>query len=122
MTGQCQPHPAPASRETDHSILCVERVLELSPGSSDVAWLLTDLADAYMLSGRFEDAIAWSKRSLKAGLEGEFTYRTLAVSYAHLDRMSEAHQAIGTVLAMKPNRTVANIAWRDGPPTPQDRI
>ena len=71
----------------------------------------------YWFAGRYEDAIAASKKALHIDPEDVTTFRNLAVIYATVGEEKEARAAAAEVLRLDPNFSIAhhfkNIRWED---------
>jgi adenylate cyclase len=86
----------------------LEKAMRLNPYYPDV--YLWYLATAYDSLGRCSDVVATVKR-MQDPSEGQ---RLLAISYAHLGMMDEAHAAAAKVLRLHPGFTIRE--WRHRPP------
>jgi len=71
----------------------------------------------YWFAGRYEEAIAASKKALHVNPDDITTFRNLAAIYATLGREEEAHAAAAEVLRLDPNFTIEryfkNMPWKD---------
>jgi len=90
------------------SVELLEKAMRLNPYYPDV--YLWYLATAYDSLGRYSDVVATVKR-MQDPSEGQ---RLLAISYAHLGMMNEAHAAAAEVLRLHPGFTISQ--WRHRPP------
>ena len=76
--------------------------------------------------GRYEEAVAWQRRSLDANPNHPTAHLHLAIALAHLGRLEEARAAARVVLALAPHFTIASylaankftdspahLAWRE---------
>ena len=66
--------------------------MHLSPDHTNFPDYLWAVGFAHFAAGRYEDAIKWSKRSMRAGGTSYFCC-TVASSYAHLGRLADARAA-----------------------------
>ncbi len=69
---------------------------------------------------RFEKATFWARRSLERA-PGPLAIRTLAASYAHLDRPSEARSALEEELRLEPDLTLSKVRHQN-PSTDPDYL
>ncbi len=90
------------------SVELLEKAMRLNPYYPDV--YLWYLATAYDFLGRYPDVVATVKR-MQDPSEGQ---RLLAISYAHLGMMDDAHAAAAEVLRLHPGFTIRE--WRHRPP------
>jgi TolB-like protein/class 3 adenylate cyclase len=96
------------AEQPKRSVKLLEKAMRLNPYYPD--WYLWYLADAYDALGRSEEVIATVRR-MEDPSEGR---RLLAVNYAHLGMMEEAHAAAREVLRLHPGFTISE--WRERPP------
>jgi adenylate cyclase len=94
--------------QPETSVGLLQKAMRLNPYYPD--WYLWYLADAYDALGRAEDVIAAIQR-MDNQSEG---CRLLAVNYAHLGMMKEAHHAAAEVMRLHPGFTVSE--WSTRPP------
>jgi tetratricopeptide (TPR) repeat protein len=66
------------------------------------AWYVGDLAWAYLLMNRREDAIASAQTSIDIDPDYPFNYMLLAIAFAELGREQEAHTAVENLLRIDP--------------------
>jgi len=64
--------------------------------------------------GRWEQAVAWCRRSIEANRNYSQVHLGLAAALAQLNRLEEAHSAVKAGLALDPAFTVSrlNAAWK----------
>ena len=100
--------------------------LRLSPRDSHAfAWFAT-AGFAKDFLGRYEEAIAWQRRSIEANGNFPTSHFHLAIALAHLGRLEEARAAARAGLALNPQLTIASyragnmfsdspahLAWRE---------
>jgi len=82
----------------------LERAMRLCPIYP--AWYVGDLAFAYLLMDRHQDAIAAAKEAIRIDPDYIYSYFAMAVTYAELDRLDEAHEAAQNVLRIEPKGSV----------------
>jgi adenylate cyclase len=64
--------------------------------------ILTGIALAYIALGRFEEAVAVSKKALRQNQTYANSYRCLAAAFAQLGRHAEAKEAAARLLELDP--------------------
>lgn len=104
----------------------VREALRLSPRDLSVfVWLaIAGYAKDYL--GRYEEAVAWQRRSIEANGNYPTSHFHLAIALAHLGRLEEARAPARVGLALDPHFTIANyllanrfsdspahLAWRE---------
>jgi TolB-like protein len=109
--------------ETEAHVL---EALRLSPRDTLVfAWLAAaGFAKDYL--GRYEEAVAWQRRSIEANGNHPTSHFHLAIALAHLARLDEARAAARVGLSLDPHFTIASflagtkfsdspahLAWRE---------
>ena len=100
--------------------------IRLSPRDARLNdWLaIAGFAKDYL--GRYEEAVAWQRRSLDANPNFPTSHFHLAIALAHLGRLEEARAAARAGLALAPQFTIASylaankfsdspdhLAWRE---------
>lgn len=103
----------------DDAFNCYARAYELSPGAPEAYQSLAGMGGAEMMRGNYEAAIEWCLKSLATFHDWLFTYITLAVAYAQLDRMDEARAMVRRVRELSPNLTIKVI--EDGADPEEDQ-
>jgi TolB-like protein len=109
--------------ETEAHVL---EAIRLSPRDAHLnGWLsVAGFAKDYL--GRYEEAVAWQRRSLDGNPNNQTSHLHLAIALAHLGRLEEARAAARVVLAFAPHFTIASylaankfsdspahLAWRE---------
>jgi adenylate cyclase len=74
------------------------------------AWYLGDLAWAYLLLDRREDAITTAQISTRIDPDYPFNYMVLAITFAELERELEARTAIESLLRIDPKYSLRGFA------------
>ena len=82
----------------------LKRAMRLSPIYP--AWYLGDLAFAYLLMDRLEDAIATAKESIKIDPEYIYNYHVLAIAHAELGQAEAARAAVDKMLHIEPKMSI----------------
>ena len=74
-----------------------------------------ELATAYYLSGRYEDAIAAAYKTVREAPEYYFGYIALAAAHAEVGQIDQAVNAAQTLLRLRPFFTIdwATAPYRD---------
>ena len=69
-----------------------------------------------------EDAVEWSKRSIRAG-SAPFFWLIVASSYAHLGRLDDAHAAMEQLARHEPGYSLADaeLGWSPAVPSLLER-
>jgi adenylate cyclase len=97
------------TRRPDEAIERLERALRLSPKDPQRPEFLYAMAVAHFGAARYEEAADWATRSLRLRSDHPSTHRYLAASYAHLGRIDEARAALGQVLKLVPDFSLAEF-------------
>jgi adenylate cyclase len=90
----------------------LKRAMRLSPIYP--AWYLGDLAFAYLLMDRLDDAIATAKESIKIDPDYIYNYQVLAVAHAELRQAEAARTAVENILRIEPMMSIRT--FRDSQP------
>ncbi len=109
----------------EEAIAHVEKALRLDPRSPLKAEWLTFMSVAHFAAGRYEDAVDWSKQSVRVNPNNAFAHGALAASYAQLGRIDEARAALAEVLRVEPDLTLGKVRDRLSPtvdPDPLERF
>ncbi len=89
-------------------VVSIKKAMRLCPIYP--AWYVGDLAWAYLLMDRREDAIATAQRSIEIDPDYIYTYCVLAIVFAELDREQEAHTAVENILRIEPKYSLRIFA------------
>ena len=84
----------------EEAIELIERAMRLNP--TPPSWYLDNLGRAYLLTKRYEEAIATFKRVLNRNPDYWVSYVYLAASYANLGRQKEAQAVVAEVQRINP--------------------
>jgi len=87
----------------------VREALRLSPRDSAVFHWLMFVGGANIVLGRYEEAVVWLERSIKANRNNPLCHFHLAGTFACLGRLEEAQAAARAGLALNPQFTVARF-------------
>ena len=87
----------------DHSL----RAMQLSPVAPDNYACAGHIGLAHFLSGRFEDAATWSRRSIHLNEHFFYSHLHLALSLAHLGRLQEAKRELALAMSIWPDFQLA---------------
>jgi tetratricopeptide (TPR) repeat protein len=79
-----------------------ERAVRLSPLGPDAFWFEHFLSQAYYLSGRYEDAVAWARMSDAHNSANTANLRCFIAGLAALNQVDEARQIAGRLLQLVP--------------------
>jgi tetratricopeptide (TPR) repeat protein len=86
----------------------IEQAIALDPRSPDVASYLRVKCDAYLLLGKYDDAIAACEKSL-ALQDSWLPYVDLVAAYAQKGDMAKTAVAKAEVLKRQPQMSIANV-------------
>jgi adenylate cyclase len=92
----------------EEAIVLFEKATRLNPMPPD--WLLENLAIAYMMAGRYEEAIVVLNRVLHRNPDYLSAWVNLAVIYSSLGRGEEARAAVAEVLRLNPKFSLEHYA------------
>ena len=93
----------------EEAIRSSERAVRMSPVDPQLYVTLTNIGQALIELGRFDEAIVAGKKALRHNPSYVATYNCLASAFAHLGRDAEAHDATARVLEIDPAFTIS--AW-----------
>ena len=85
------------------------RVAELSRNDPNSSNTLTGVAHAYMIMGRYTEALSWAERSLGANRSHSATYWMLVAGNALLGRMDLSRHYLALLTKVAPDTTLASI-------------
>ncbi len=74
------------------------------------AWYVGDLAWAYLLMNRLEDAIAAAQDAIRLDPDYVYTYMVLAIAFSELGREQEGRIAVENILRIEPDYSVHTFA------------
>jgi adenylate cyclase len=96
--------------ELDEARENLKTAIKLSPRDPLTMAFTNVLGMACIMAGDFEEALEWSKRSLRwPSPLGYWNHATLASAYASLDRMDEAREALKGAFQVKPDLSVSYL-------------
>ncbi len=94
----------------------LKRAMRLSPIYP--AWYLGDLAFAYLLMDRLEDAIETAKESIKIDPDYIYNYYVIAIAHAELGQVDTARAAVEKMLNIEPKMSIRTFhdsqPYKDG--------
>jgi tetratricopeptide (TPR) repeat protein len=94
----------------DEAIPVINNAFRLNPFPID--WQFTALGNAYLVLGRYEEALANHKKALERNPDNFFSSFFLASIYGHLGRGEEAHAAAKELLRLNPSFSVEQwVNW-----------
>jgi adenylate cyclase len=79
-----------------------EKAIRLSPRDPFLWFYFSTLAMVHLHARRYEDAVEWARRSIRANPRFPFSHARLAASYGHLGRRNEARTAVEELLRVQP--------------------
>jgi tetratricopeptide (TPR) repeat protein len=104
------------AEETEAHVL---EALRLSPRGAHLFSMLAVAGFAKDYLGRYEEAVAWRRRSIDANPNFPTSHFHLAIALAHLGRLEEARAAARAGLALASHFTIASYLaankFSDGP-------
>jgi adenylate cyclase len=100
------------SGQAEEAIRSFERAIRLSPLDPMNFMSFAGLASAFIRLGRFDEAVAAAKKSLRQSQTYTGAYRCLAAASAHLGREAEAREAVVRILELEPNFRISE--WLPG--------
>ena len=103
----------------EETVAHVLEALRLSPRGAHLFSMLAVAGFAKDYLGRYEEAVAWQRRSIDANPNFPTSHFHLAIALAHLGRLEEARAAARAGLALAPHFTIASYLaankFSDGP-------
>jgi TolB-like protein len=98
-----------AAGNYEAALACKLRALALSPAAPERFWSLSGIARTHLSAGRFEEALLWGLRAIEANPAFDETHAAIVASYAQLDQMQEARDALAELVAINPQATIPNL-------------
>jgi adenylate cyclase len=86
-----------------------EKAIRLSPRDPILWFYLSVSAWVHFQANRYEDAVEWAKRSIRANPRFFFSRAVLAASYGHLGRGDEARAAVEELLRVQPGYSLTFV-------------
>jgi adenylate cyclase len=98
----------------EEAIRSSERAVRMSPVDPQLYVTLTNIGQALIELGRFDEAIVAGKKALRQNPSYVATYNCLASAFAHLGRGAEAREAATRLLDVDPAFTISSWIARGG--------
>lgn len=92
------------AEETDNHVL---EALRLSPRDTAAYLWMNYAGTARNHLGRWDQAVAWFRRSIEANRNHPYSHFRRAAALAHLDRIEEAHAGVEAGLALNPTFAIS---------------
>jgi adenylate cyclase len=105
----------------DEGLANTEKAIRLSPRDQSLWLNFFAAASAHHSARRYEDAVEWARRSIRANPRFPYSHATLASSYAHLGRIDEARAVVEELLRVQPGGRVGPRKCRLGRPVTASR-
>ena len=93
----------------EESIEMVEKAIRLSPQDELMHEYLFTIGSAHFLSGRYDKAVEFARKSLDIRADRPGAYRLLAASYGLLGQTEEAERAAGHLKRLSPRFTAEHL-------------
>ena len=90
--------------QPEEAILVLKNASRLNPFPDD--WQLTFVGNAYLVAGRYEEALAYYKQAQKRNSDNIWPYYFQAAIYGHLGRQEEARAVAKELLRLEPKFSV----------------
>ena len=87
------------------AVQAIEVAIRLSPRDIKIGRFMARMAEAQLCLGNFEEAIEWGRKSVREPGIQYFAYTFPISAMGHLDRLVDAEELIGELLAWKPEFT-----------------
>ena len=95
--------------EPDEAIDEAETAIRLSPRDPELFHFFVAIGIAHFVAGRYDEAVAWAEKSVRARPSIPGPLRLLTTSLAHLDRVDEAREVFKRVLEITPHVSATGI-------------
>ena len=96
--------------QVEAAVADFEHAMRLSPLDPTMFRTYAGLAFAYLLQGRFSEAVVWGQRGLAENPSFSPTHRALAAALAHLGRLDEARAVVAKLREIVPELTIGKFA------------
>jgi len=106
--------------EPDMAIEHLAKAMRLSPVDPETSRMQAGIAMAHLLSGRYEEALSWAQKAVRAQPSHLTSIRLLAASSALAGRLDEARKAIERLLRIDPASRISTLKERLPFRRPQD--
>ena len=103
--------------QPEEAIRSFVRTIRLSPFDPSLFSAFTGMGAAFIGLGRFDEAVAATKKAIRQNPLYPMTYRCLAIAQAHLRREAEAREAAAGLLKLEPGFRISE--WPAGRWLPQ---
>jgi adenylate cyclase len=100
--------------QPEEAIRSYERAIRLSPSDSSLFLTFTGMGTAFIGLGRFDEAVAATKKALRENQAFSTAYRCLASALAHLGREAEAREAAAGLFELEPDFRISEWVARGG--------
>jgi adenylate cyclase len=103
--------------DADIAIEHFQRALRLNPLDPELGYMLSGLGFAYLVAGRYEDALLMGLKSLQESPNWTAGHRLVVICMVNLGRLDEARVAANRIMELWPETTVSaiklQIAYKD---------
>ncbi|WP_143270890.1 adenylate/guanylate cyclase domain-containing protein [Bradyrhizobium brasilense] len=99
---------------SEEAIRSFERAVRLSPFDPLLFLRLTEMGDAFIRLGRFDEAVTAAKKALSQKQTFAASYCCLTTALAHLGREAEAREAATRLLELRPDFHISEWVARSG--------
>jgi pentatricopeptide repeat protein len=108
---------------SDDALATLDKGMRLSPRDPSMWQFFWLVGMAHFSAERYEEAVEWSKRSLRGNPKWPATWRILAAGYAHLGRLDDARNAFAEMSRLQPGYSVsaARLTYATAHPDYLDR-
>ena len=106
--------------EPDLAIQHMARAMRLSPFDPRLYSMQTAIGYAHFYAGRYEEALSWSEKAVRAQPNWLPGIKLMAASYALGGRLAEAQKAMTQMLEIDPSRRICNLRDIAGPYRSED--
>jgi tetratricopeptide (TPR) repeat protein len=97
------------SGHAEEGVPHLERAIRLSPRDPYMGSFLVRMADAYLLTGDYEESVEWARKALLQPGTQWSRYAVLIAGLGHLGRRDEAKRVIAEVTSLRPDFSIAFV-------------